>query len=34
MRNSLGDRARLLHIIDSIESIEEYTEGVDFNIDI
>lgn len=31
MRNELGDKARLLHIIDAIEEIEKYLLYVDFN---
>ncbi len=30
MRDSLGDRARLLHIRDSIESIQDYVRDSDF----
>lgn len=30
MLDKLGDRARLLHIKDSVEKINEYVEGVDF----
>ncbi len=31
MRSSLGDRARLQHILDAIIEIEQYTAGTDFN---
>jgi len=31
MRSNLGDRARLLHILDAISAIIEYTEGIDLD---
>ena len=30
MKDRLGDAARILHIIDAIDEIEEYIKGVDF----
>ena len=30
MRNSLGDKSRLLHIADSIQAIQNYIRGVDY----
>jgi uncharacterized protein with HEPN domain len=31
MRDKLGDKARLQHILAAIEAIENYTEGIDFD---
>ncbi|MCC6684879.1 MAG: DUF86 domain-containing protein [Bacteroidia bacterium] len=32
MRGNLGDKARLLHILEAIQEIESYTEKADFKI--
>jgi uncharacterized protein with HEPN domain len=32
MRGKLGDKARLMHILDAITEIENYSSNVDFEI--